>query len=65
MVGVGMTFDVNFISQARTELSEHVKPCDEFEYAVVAALGEISWDEAVAAISKHRAPPTVGASHDP
>lgn len=40
---------------ARTELAEQVKPRDDFEYAVVNALGEISWDEAVEAINKHRA----------
>lgn len=47
---------------ARTELAEHVKPRDDFEYAVVNALGEISWDEAIAAITKHRGEPQ-GDSH--
>jgi hypothetical protein len=45
------------VRSAQQELAEHVKPCDAFEYAVVAALGEISWDEAVAAITKYRATP--------
>jgi hypothetical protein len=45
---------IGAVRSAQQELAEHVKPCDEFEYAVVAALGEISWDEAVEAISKHR-----------
>lgn len=39
---------------ARDELMEHVKPCDDFERAVVNALGDISWNEAVEAINKHR-----------
>lgn len=40
---------------ARMELDEHVQPRDDFERAVINALGEISWDEAVTAILKHRA----------
>lgn len=43
------------VLQARIELEEHVRPRDEFERAVINALGEISWDEAIAAIEKHRA----------
>lgn len=54
-----MTFDVNFIAQARRDLAEHVQPRDAFERAVVTALGDLSWDEAVAAIETHRAVPTV------
>lgn len=56
-----MTFDVNFISQAREDLSAHVEPRDEFERAVIDALGEISWDEAVDAINKYRATPSASA----
>lgn len=58
-----MTFDMNFIYQARGELSDHVQPRDDFERAVVNALGDISWDEAVEAINKHRATSTVGDEH--
>jgi len=50
-----MTFDINFVHQARTELTDHVQPRDDFETAVINALGDISWDEAVDAITKHRA----------
>jgi hypothetical protein len=50
-----MTFDVNFISAARKDLSEHVQPRDETERAIVNALGECSWDECVTAIQKYRA----------
>lgn len=42
------------VRRARVELYEHVEPRDDFERAVVDALGEISWDEAIAAIEKHR-----------
>lgn len=40
--------------QARMELWEHVMPRDDTERAIVNALGEISWDEAVNAINKYR-----------
>jgi hypothetical protein len=43
------------VKRARVELYEHVEPRDDFEHAVIDALGEISWDEAIAAIEKHRA----------
>jgi hypothetical protein len=43
---------------ARMELDQHVQPRDDFERAVINALGEISWDEAVEAINKHRASPS-------
>lgn len=46
------------VLNARMELDEHVKPQDDFERAVINALGEISWDEAVEAIDKHRATPS-------
>lgn len=46
-----MTFDSNFVAQARAELADHVQPRGEFETAIVTALGEISWDEAVDAIT--------------
>jgi hypothetical protein len=49
-----MTFDVNFISQARNELTEHVQPRDETERAICNALGECSWDECVTAIQRYR-----------
>lgn len=58
-----MTFDQGFITNARSDLSDHVQPRDDFERAVVNALGDISWDEAVEAIQKHRAAPTVEAEH--
>lgn len=50
-----MTFDMNFISQARNELAEHVHPRDETERAICNALGECSWDECVGAIQRYRA----------
>lgn len=40
--------------RARDELSEHVKPRDETERAIVNALGECSWDECVSAIQRYR-----------
>ncbi len=43
------------VKRARVELYEHVEPRDDFERAVIEALGEISWDEAIEAINKHRA----------
>lgn len=46
---------LGMVRAAQLDLQEHVKPRDDFEVAVVAALGEISWDEAIAAIAKHRA----------
>jgi len=56
-----MTFDVNFITQARNELIEHVRPRNATERAICDALGECSWDECVAAIQSYRAEhPTVG-----
>ncbi len=39
---------------AREDLTEHVKPRDETEQAIVGALGNCSWDECVAAIQKLR-----------
>lgn len=39
---------------ARTDLTNEVQPRDDFERQVVAALGEISWDEAITAIRGHR-----------
>jgi hypothetical protein len=42
---------------AQLILADEVRPRDDFENAVVCALGEISWDEAVAAIEKYRAGP--------
>lgn len=44
----------NAVLHARMELDDHVKPRDDFERAVINALGDISWDEAIAAITKHR-----------
>lgn len=40
---------------AQLLLADEIAPRDEFEHAVVNTLGEISWNEAVAAIQKHRA----------
>lgn len=39
----------------RLDLANDMQPRDVFEWAIVKALGEISWDEAVAAIYAHRA----------
>lgn len=47
------------IAVARDELARHVQPRDDTERAIVNALGEISWDEAIEAIKRHRASPTV------
>lgn len=44
-----------FVADARNALSAHIQPRDETEQAIVNALGEISWDEAVEAIRKRRA----------
>lgn len=43
------------VLNARLELDEHVQPRDDFERAVINVLGEISWDEAITAILRHRA----------
>lgn len=40
---------------AQLMLADTVKPRDDFERAVVNTLGEITWDEAIAAIQGHRA----------
>lgn len=45
------------VASAQGDMTEHVEPRDEFERAIINALGEISWDEAIAAILKHRAEP--------
>jgi len=45
---------LNGIYLARVDLAEHIKPRDDFEIAVINALGEISWDEAMQAIQQHR-----------
>ena len=42
------------VRSAHDELTEHVRPRDETERAICAALGEISWDEAVTAIQRYR-----------
>lgn len=49
---------------ARDELTEHVKPRDDTERAIVNALGECSWDECVAAIQKYRSQGPTPASRD-
>jgi hypothetical protein len=42
------------IMNARMDLYDHVQPRDQFEINVINALGDISWDEAITAINKHR-----------
>jgi hypothetical protein len=43
------------VHSAQSEMAGYVKPRDDFERAVIGALGEISWDEAMTAILNHRA----------
>ena len=46
---------VSTLRNGRLDFANHVQPRDVFEWAIVNALGEISWDEAVTAIGDHRA----------
>lgn len=45
----------DMVQSAQTDLTGHVEPRNDFERAVINALGEISWNEAIAAIERHRA----------
>jgi len=42
------------VRDTRDAMTAEVQPRDRFERAVIAALGEVSWDEAMAAIRGHR-----------
>ena len=43
------------IKDSRQDLTDYIRPRDGWERAVISALGEISWDEAVEGIQKYRA----------
>jgi hypothetical protein len=45
---------IDMVRDARADLTREAQPRDRFEHAVIAALGEITWDEAVRAINDHR-----------
>jgi len=42
------------VRRARAELLDRISPRNEFEFMVCDALGEISWNEAIEAINRHR-----------
>lgn len=50
----GRVLLAEIVSIGRQQLTDHVQPRDETERAIVRALGEISWDEAVEAIQQYR-----------
>lgn len=43
-----------YLSGCKETMRAELQPRDEFEEAVLNALGDISWDEAIAAINDHR-----------
>lgn len=43
------------VASARENFADTFQPRDDFERAIMNALGEISWNEAAQAIEKHRA----------
>lgn len=50
---------LGMVRSAQDDLTQHVQPRDDMERAIINALGEISWDEAVTAIMRHRSSETV------
>lgn len=47
------------VREAQLTLTDRINPRDDTERAIVNALGDISWDEAVEAINRHRSAQTV------